>query len=86
MLMLSNRNTRSIAITSELAYISMIIVILISTFAVVQASNLPFPTIRSKAFRPKAYVKIVAGELHRRTQSVKLEKGAFTRWDSKLDL
>jgi len=77
---------RSITITSERAYVSMLIVVLIVTFVVVQANNLPFPATRSKVARPKAYVKIVAGELHRRTQSVKWQKDTFTRWDSKLDL
>jgi hypothetical protein len=79
-------NARSITITSEVACRSMLVVILIVTFAVVQASNLPFPAIRQKAFRPKAYVKIDAGALHRRTQSVKWERDEFTRWDSKLHL
>jgi hypothetical protein len=59
----------------------MLIVILIVTFVVVQASNLSFPAIRSKTSRPKVYVKIDAGELHHHTQSVKWEKDTFMRWD-----
>ncbi|KIM74254.1 hypothetical protein PILCRDRAFT_14598 [Piloderma croceum F 1598] len=53
---------------------------------IVQASELPFPTFRSKAFRPKAYVETIAGGIHRRTQSVKQEKETYTRWDFKIDL
>ena len=59
---------------------------LIVMSTVVQASELPFPTLRTKAFRPKAYVEIIAGDIHRRTQSVKQEKKTYTRWDSKIDL
>ena len=58
--------------------------IVIST--VVQASELPFPTFSAKAFGPKAYVEIIAGDIHRRTQSVKQEQKTYTRWDFKIDL
>ena len=54
--------------------------------AVVQASELPFPTFRSKAFRPKVCVETIAGGIHRRTKSVKQEKKTYTRWDFKIDL
>jgi hypothetical protein len=53
---------------------------------VVQASELPFPTFRSKAFRPKTYVEIMVGGIHRRTQSVKQEKKTYTRWNFEVDL
>jgi hypothetical protein len=53
---------------------------------VIQASELPFPTFRSKAFRPKAYVEIIAGSIQRRTQSVKQEKKTYTQWNFKMDL
>jgi hypothetical protein len=48
------RNARSITITGEWAYMSALTVISIFTFAVAQASNLPFHAVRSKTFRPKA--------------------------------
>jgi hypothetical protein len=59
---------------------------LIVMSAVVQASELPFPTFRSKAFRPKTYVEIIAGGIHRRTQSVKQERESYTRWNFEIDL
>jgi len=54
--------------------------------AVVQASELPSPTFWSKAVSPKAYVEIIAGGIHRRTQSVKQEKKTYTRWNFEVDL
>ena len=59
---------------------------LIVMSTVVQASELPFPTLRAKAFRPKAYVESSAGDIHRRTPSVRHEQKTYTRWDSKIDL
>ena len=54
--------------------------------SVIHANNLPFPSIRSNQFKPKAFVEVVAGDLHRRTQSVKWTKDSFAQWDSKLYL
>jgi hypothetical protein len=59
---------------------------LIVMSAVVQASELPSPTFWSKAVSPKAYVEIIAGGIHRRTQSVKQEKKTYTRWNFEVDL
>jgi hypothetical protein len=61
----------------------MLIMILIVTFAVAQAVNLSFTAITT---RRQTNVQIVAGDVHRRTQSVKWKKDTITRWDSKLDL
>ena len=54
--------------------------------SVTHANYLPFPSIRSNHFSPKAFVEVVAGDLHRRTQSVKWTKDSCTQWDSRLDL
>jgi hypothetical protein len=59
----------------------MLIVTLTVMSAVVQATELPFPT-----FRSKAYVEIIAGGIHRRSQSVKRKEETYTRWDFKTDL
>ena len=64
----------------------MSVMTLTAIFLVIHANNLPFPSVRSKHFKPKAFVEVVAGDLHRRTQSVKWVKDSFTQWDSKLDL
>jgi hypothetical protein len=77
---------RSIVVTSEQACISMPMGRLTVMSTVVQASELPFPTFRSKAFRPKTYVEIMVGGIHRRTQSVKQEKKTYTRWNFEVDL
>jgi hypothetical protein len=37
-------------------------------------------------FRPKAYVEVIAQDIHCRTQGEKWKKDTFTRWDSKLYL
>ena len=78
----SSDNTRSIMITSEQAYISTLNVILTVTFAVVQAVNLSCPALSTR----QTNIEIVAGGVHRRTQSVKWKKDKITQWDSKLDL
>jgi len=49
---------------------------------IVQASDLPFPILRSKAFKLKAFVEIIAGNLRRRTESVKQIKNTCTWWDT----
>jgi hypothetical protein len=67
---------------SEREYISVLIVILIFIFAVVQTVNLSLPA----TSRRHTNVEIVAGYMHRRTQSVKWKKDKITPWDSKLDL
>jgi hypothetical protein len=77
-----SNDARSIAITSERAYVSKLIAILTVTFSVVQAVNLSFPAIS----RRQTNVEVVAGDLHRRTQNAKWKKDKITRWDSKLDL
>jgi hypothetical protein len=46
--------------------------------AVVQVTELPLPT-----FRSKAYVEITAGGIHCRSQSVKRKE---ERWDFKTDM
>jgi len=46
-------------------------------FSVVRATNLPFPSIRLKHFKPKAFVEVIAGDLHHHTQSVKWAKKGF---------
>ena len=76
-------DARSIAITSEWAYVYKLIVILIVTFSVAQAVNLSFPAISG---RRQTNIQIVAGYVHRRMQSVKWKKDKITPWDSKLDL
>jgi hypothetical protein len=77
---------RLIVVTSEQACISISIRTLTIMLKVIQASELPSPTFRSKAFRPKAYMEIIAGSIQRRTQSVKQEKKTYTQWNSKIDL
>ena len=64
----------------------MTVLTLTVILSVTHANNLPFPGIRSNHFRPKAFVEVVAGDLHRRTQSVKWAKDSRTQWDSKFDL
>jgi hypothetical protein len=59
----------------------MLIVMLTVTSAVVQATELPFPT-----FMSKAYVEIIAGGIRRRSQGVKRKEETCTRWDFKTDL
>ena len=59
---------------------------LIIMSAVVEASELPFHTFWSKAFRPKAYVEIIAGDIRRRIQSVKQEKKTYTQRNFEVDL
>jgi hypothetical protein len=68
----------SIIVTSEHACVSMLTVTLTVISAVVQATELPFPT-----FRSKAYVEIIAGGIHRRSRSVKRKE---ERWDFKTDM
>jgi hypothetical protein len=77
---------RLIAVTSEQACVSISIRTLTIMSKVIQASELPFPTFRSKVFRPKAYVEIIAGSIQRRTQSVKQEKKTYTQWNFIIDL
>jgi len=59
---------------------------LIVMLAVVEASELPFHTFWSKAFRPKAYVEIISGDIHHRIQSIKQEKKTYTQRNFKVDL
>jgi hypothetical protein len=73
---------RSITITSEWANVSVLIVILMVTFAVAQAVNLSFTAIS----RRQTNIKIIAGDVDRRTKTVKGKKAKSTRYDSKLDL
>jgi hypothetical protein len=73
-----NSNAASITITSGRECVSATIAGLIVTFAVDHASNLPLPAFRSKAFRPKTYVEVVAQDIHCCTQSVRWEKDRFT--------
>jgi hypothetical protein len=71
---------RSITIISESENVSVLIVILIVTFAVVQGVNLSFTAIS----RQQTNIKIIAGDVDRRTKTVK-GKAKITRCDSKLD-
>jgi hypothetical protein len=82
----SSSEERFIAVTSEQACISISIRTLTIMSKVIQASELPFPTFRLKAFRPKAYVEIIAGSIQHRTQSVKQDKKTYTQWNFKIDL
>ena len=76
-------DARSVTIISERTYVSILTLVLTDTFAVVQAVNLSLPAISR---RRQTNVEIVAGDVHRRTQSVKWKEGKITRWDSKLGL
>jgi len=80
--MASSSDARSITITNERTYVSILIVILIVIFAVVQAVKPSFPAIS----RRQTNVEIVAGDVHRRTQSVKGQKAKITWWDFNLAL
>ena len=51
-------------------------------FTVVQALDLSF----SRLSRRRANVQIVAGDVHRRTQTAETRKDKVARWDCKLDL
>jgi len=57
----------------------MLTVTLTVMSAVVQVTELPFPS----TFRSKAYVEIIAGGIHRRSQNVKRKE---EQWDFKTDL
>jgi len=60
---------------------SVSIVVLTVVCAVVQASDLPFPT-----FTSKVSVEIVAGDIRRHTASIKLQKNVSLRWDKEFVL
>lgn len=63
-------------------YFPVFILTLIVIYVVIQASNIPYPTVS----RHNAFVEIIAGIDSRHTKSIKLKKNACTRWDARFVL